>query len=422
MRQTTTASTSRVRKRAAWSAVLVVSLSLIAGLVSCRLRRLDEPNKTSASASHSASVSTSVSAVPTPSVSASITPPAAASSSATSSATRQEEPDGPAGALVIGIGGIGSEVSLSTAVQRGVRASVRALANAADPLDAAVSGVVVLEDDASFNAGRGSAIRFDGSTVQMDAALMDSEGRLGVVAAVSRVRNPIQIAREVANTLQPLVVGGGAVGLARTQGHDPFDLTTPRAHRQRELALLRIGARDAGTPNVQPGASSEPPSDTIAGDGGAATPDASLDAGADSVAPEPPHNLALLIRTPDGAFVAAASDGGRPAGLPGYVGPVAVPGAAIFAGPQGAVIASGPANQLIHQMLARSVYERMLQVPSPRQAVAWGLAQLPDGVEVGLAAVDRRAFHIQAQGPMAWATWSSKAETLAEGDAGGREP
>lgn len=322
---------------------------------------------------------------------------------------------------MLGIGGVGSDIALSSTVQQGVRESVRALAGGTDPLDAIVAGVAVLEDDASFNAGRGSSIRFDGTTVQMDAALMDSEGRLGAVAAVSRIRNPIRIARQVANTPNPLVVGGGAVGLGRAGGHDPFDLATPRARRQRELALLRMGAGiggfalDAGSSDAMPDGATG----AHVSDGGGAMQDAGVDGAADLVVAEPPRNLAILIRTPDGVFVAAASDGGRPAGLPGTVGAVPVPGAAIFAGPRGAVVASGPSNLLVQEMLARMVYERMTQVGSPRQAVTWGLARLPDGVEAGLAAVDRRAFHVQARGPMAWATWTSKGESLAGDGAGG---
>jgi isoaspartyl peptidase/L-asparaginase-like protein (Ntn-hydrolase superfamily) len=56
-----------------------------------------------------------------------------------------------------------------------VDAALAALRATTTPLEAAVAGVVVLEDDPRFNAGTGSIVRLDGS-VQMDASVMDSGG------------------------------------------------------------------------------------------------------------------------------------------------------------------------------------------------------------------------------------------------------
>jgi L-asparaginase / beta-aspartyl-peptidase len=313
---------------------------------------------------------------------------------------------------VIGLGGAGSDVALSAAVLEAVRTSVKELSQNRAPLDAAVEGVVPLENNPELNAGMGSSIRFDGSSVQMDAAVMDSEGRLGIVASIARVKNPIRFARALADTPHPILVGGGAVGFARTKGYAPFNPATPRARAQRELALLKLGsAQDAGVADAA----------ALDATTGADQPDAA-DAGPKREAgtsafdgdPEPPAGVAMVIRTPEGVFVVAASDGGRPASLPGQVGAVSIPGAAVFAGPKGAVAATGPDHLLIQEMLARVVYERMVQTASPRQAVAWGLKQLPDNVRVGMVAMNARASHVDARGPMAWASWTSAGETVAE--------
>lgn len=321
----------------------------------------------------------------------------------------------PAGAVVLALGGSGSAPSLSPQVLEAVRAVVRALSDDADPMDAAAAGVVVLEDSDVFNAGLGSSIRYDGLSIQMDAAIMDSEGRLGVVAGISRVSNPVLIARELASTLTPVLVGGGASGFARTRGYDVADLETPRARRQRVQSLQRLWAGVGADAGGSPDAAST-------GDGlvdARAQEDAAgaenLNDGGTEQPLEPPANVAVLVRTPEGVFVAAASDGGRPAALPGQVGAVAVPGAAIVAGRNGAVAASGPDNLIINELLARMVYERMAGSRSPQQAIAWGFEQLPADVDVAFAAIDERAFHVEARGPLAWASWSSDGEATGEG-------
>ncbi len=121
-------------------------------------------------------------------------------------------------------------------------------------LDAAIAAVTVLEDDPLFNAGYGSTLNADGE-VEMDASLMifppDSGNRhqaqahrgairpphfgMGAVAAVSRVRNPIMLARAVMDfTPHVLMVGAGAERVARIAGLKrcrPEELISPRARK-----------------------------------------------------------------------------------------------------------------------------------------------------------------------------------------------
>lgn len=64
-------------------------------------------------------------------------------------------------------------------------------------LDAVEYCVMLLEDNALYNAGRGSVLNADGK-VEMDAALMDGKGlRAGAVACIKTVKNPIALARRV---------------------------------------------------------------------------------------------------------------------------------------------------------------------------------------------------------------------------------
>ena len=80
-------------------------------------------------------------------------------------------------------------------LRAGVRAAAEAghaiLARGGAALDAAVAAVRVLEDDPEFNAGTGSALTRDG-TVETDAAVMDgATQRVGAVAAVPDLGEPI---------------------------------------------------------------------------------------------------------------------------------------------------------------------------------------------------------------------------------------
>jgi L-asparaginase / beta-aspartyl-peptidase len=64
-------------------------------------------------------------------------------------------------------------------------------------LDAVEEAVVVLEDDETFDAGRGSFLNRDGK-VQLDAFIMDgSTLRGGGVGCVERLRNPVRAARKI---------------------------------------------------------------------------------------------------------------------------------------------------------------------------------------------------------------------------------
>lgn len=294
-----------------------------------------------------------------------------------------KEPDGPKGVVVIALGGAGSDPSLSPEVDTAVRASLGALARGATPLQAVTAGLAVLEDAPAFNAGQGSSLRLDGSSIQMDALVMDSEGRMGAVAGIGLVRNPVRVALDVSDATLGMMGGAGAISFARMRGHGPFDPLSPRTQRQWEIATSK------------PDAGPEPAD-------GEASPGQSRQ----------PHNAVLLLRTSDGRFAAAASDGGPVAGLPGAIGAVPIPGAAVFVGPAGAVVASGPRTPLVQERLAHTVYERMTQTDSPRQAVAFGLERVPaEIVEVALAAVNRRAFHVEARGPVAWGSNRPTANT-----------
>jgi beta-aspartyl-peptidase (threonine type) len=138
----------------------------------------------------------------------------------------------------------------AAAHEAGVRAALEAgyaqLALGGSAIDAVEIAVAVLENDPTFDAGRGSFLTSDGR-VQLDALLMDG-GRMkaGGVACVERLRNPIHAARLVLEKSQHVYfVGPGAEQFAAAHGMQLIDngeLVLDRERERLALAQLRHSA------------------------------------------------------------------------------------------------------------------------------------------------------------------------------------
>jgi beta-aspartyl-peptidase (threonine type) len=108
-------------------------------------------------------------------------------------------------------------------VRNAVAAGWRVLQRGGSSLDAVEEAVVVLEDDETFDAGRGSFLNRDGK-VQLDAFIMEgSTLRGGGVGCVERIRNPIRAARKIlSESPHVYFVGEGAERHAAEQAPDLF--------------------------------------------------------------------------------------------------------------------------------------------------------------------------------------------------------
>lgn len=102
-----------------------------------------------------------------------------------------------------------------------------------DALAAAIEAVVRLEGDGRYNAGLGALPGMDGRTIELDAAIMDSTGRLGAVACIQGVRHPVRVARRVADI--PLVGCGHYAG-----EHGAVACTGVGEHVVRRHVALRV--------------------------------------------------------------------------------------------------------------------------------------------------------------------------------------
>ena len=82
-------------------------------------------------------------------------------------------------------------------VRNALGAGWRVLERGGPALDAVEEAVVIMEDDETFDAGRGSFLNRDGK-VQLDALIMDGATlRAGGVGCVERLCNPIRAARKI---------------------------------------------------------------------------------------------------------------------------------------------------------------------------------------------------------------------------------
>jgi beta-aspartyl-peptidase (threonine type) len=151
-------------------------------------------------------------------------------------------------------GGAGADPAEARDVLRaGVTAAAlagwRVLAADGRALDAVEAAVRVLEDHPRFNAGHGSVLTSAG-TVEMDASIMEGDRlQCGAVAAVSRLANPVALARRVLEDgRHVLLVGEGAHEFARAVGMpecDPAALVTDQ-QRQRLAAHTDSGRGTVG--------------------------------------------------------------------------------------------------------------------------------------------------------------------------------
>ncbi len=141
-------------------------------------------------------------------------------------------------------------------VRNAVAAGWRVLEKGGSALDAVEEAVVVLEDDETFDAGRGSFLNRDGK-VQLDAFIMDGLTlRGGGVGCVERLRNPVRAARKIlSDSPHVYFVAEGAERFAAEHGLALCrneDLVIPReVERLREYqALASTHGNDLFAPEI----------------------------------------------------------------------------------------------------------------------------------------------------------------------------
>lgn len=114
---------------------------------------------------------------------------------------------------------------------RAVQRAVEMIREGADPVDAIVAGVGIVEDDpADMTVGYGGLPNERGE-VELDASVMHGPShKAGAVASLRNIKNPAAVALRVLRmTNHTLLVGQGALEFARAQGFKEENLLTDQA-------------------------------------------------------------------------------------------------------------------------------------------------------------------------------------------------
>jgi L-asparaginase / beta-aspartyl-peptidase len=230
------------------------------------------------------------------------------------------------------------------AVEEAAQAGWKTMSKGGSAVDAVEAAVLVLEDNPLFNAGVGSALNSEGR-IETDAAIMDGASlNIGAVAAVTGIRNPIQLARRLMEVGPPvLLVAKGAEQFARSQGIPRCELerlVTQHRRQEWEDAHGTVGASACDT---------------------------------------------------FGKLAAATSTGGYFNKLPGRVGDSPIVGCGTYADGRIAISCTGNGEQLMRMTLARVAAFLYQELGNAQAACDKALAQFEatfDG-EIGMVLVDR---------------------------------
>ena len=278
------------------------------------------------------------------------------------------------GFAIVTHGGAGESLDLTDGCERAAWRGREVILGSGDALDAAIAAVLVFEEDERFNAGTGSVLCLDGGTIEMDASIMDTRGRLGAVAGVRDVRNPILLARAVADTPHVLLAGEGAGRLARSLGLEPARPISARQREKHEKVLKEL----AGSVPMMPGIDNR----MFERFWNYKTPL--------QLPPSAAHDtVGAVVRGPDGHFAVAGSTGGSAPSLLGRVGDTAIMGSGFYAGPLGAIAATGVGEHIVRHMLARTVYGNLEQGMPLQQALQRGIDLIDEDVDTGLIGVTK---------------------------------
>jgi beta-aspartyl-peptidase (threonine type) len=262
-------------------------------------------------------------------------------------------------------------------VRNALEAGYALLSGGGSALDAVEAAVTVLEDDPTFDAGRGSFLTSDGR-VQLDALLMDG-GRMkaGGVACVERLRNPIQAARLVLD-MSPHVyfVGAGAEEFAQAHGMTLIDNAELVLDRERvRLAHAQV-RQAAGLEDIT--FSGHILHDDKSPETAFPTQDASSPASATEEPTQWSHDtVGAVALDARGNLAAATSTGGTLNKTPGRVGDSSLIGCGCYADNLSAAVSlTGWGEPIMKLVLGKWATDRVADGTAPELAAGEAIAYL----------------------------------------------
>ncbi|HKE00156.1 MAG TPA: isoaspartyl peptidase/L-asparaginase [Planctomycetota bacterium] len=235
------------------------------------------------------------------------------------------------------------------------------------PIDAAVSGVHLVEDDPlEDGVGLGGLPNEEG-VVELDASVMDgTEHRAGAVGGLRNIQNPSAIALAVMRrTNHLLLVGDGAFRFARDLGYPAVELLTP-ASRERWLEWrAKRSDRDNWLEEREGGPTSE------------------------AVKRPPPGTVHVSCFDGKGHVGGCTSTSGLAWKIPGRVGDSAIVGAGLYADDgAGSAGSTGRGESNILIAGAHTIVEHLRAGRSPQEACLEALRRVEATCETRLRGPD----------------------------------
>ena len=243
------------------------------------------------------------------------------------------------------------EAAYRAKLEEALRAGHAILARGGTSMDACVAAVRIMEDSPLFNAGKGAVYTAD-EKHELDACVMDGATmKAGAVAAVTGIKNPVELARLVMDKSEHVMLAGaGAERFAQEHGLELVDnsyFDTPR-----RLEQLRKEKAKEKTPATAPALSERDKHGTVG-----------------CVALDKHGNLA-----------AATSTGGMTNKRFGRVGDSPIVGAGTWADNETcAVSATGHGEYLMRLVIGHEVSSQM----------RWGKKNLNDAADDAIARLGR---------------------------------
>src|SRR5271154_5928236 len=253
-------------------------------------------------------------------------------------------------------------------VRNALAAGWRVLQRGGPALDAIEEAVVVMEDDETFDAGRGSFLNREGK-VQLEALIMDGATlRAGGVGCVERLRNPVRAARKIlSESPHVYFVGEGAEKFAAEHGIPLCrnkDLIIPR-----EVKRLREYQAKNTTHSTGSGQASRAKSARKKGHPSGQPTGGEMFAPVDDDPTISHDTVGAVALDRDGNIAAATSTGGTLNKAPGRLGDSSLIGCGCYADNQSAAVSTtGWGEPIMKLVLAKWTADRISSGNMPEWA------------------------------------------------------
>jgi len=269
-------------------------------------------------------------------------------------------------------------------VHNALRIGWRILERGGTALDAVEAAIVSMEEDDTFDAGRGSFLTSDGR-VQLDALMMDGKTlRSGGVGCVERIRNPIRAARKVLDESPHVyLVAEGAERFAAEHGIELC--RNEELVIEREIERLRQAKEQAA-------------------------------AGAPAEFFAEHDTVGAVALDKNGNLAAATSTGGTMNKTPGRVGDSSLIGCGCYADNESAAVSTtGWGEPMMKLVLGKWAVDRVQEGTPPERAATMAIQKLESRLNGhgGMILLDTQGRYGVAHNTprMAWAL-KSKSESL----------